>query len=99
MTAQSEDEPYVITMISLVSEDRYLIELVERHRLMPKGRKKKWAARDSYFPGFDADENVPQFLFGRSMIPITIQITAAEFNRLQLRIGQEVTLQVVPVGA
>ena len=93
-----EDEPFVITTISLVGEDRYLVELVEKKRLKTKSRSEKWAARDSFCPGVDDDDNIPPFLLGRSMIPITLQISAAEFNRLQLRIGQEVSLQVVPVG-
>jgi hypothetical protein len=94
-----ENEPYVITSISLVAQDKFLLELVEKSRLAPKGRREKWAERDSFYPGVDADDHVPSFLFGRSLVPITLQISAAEFNRLQLRIGQEVALNVVPIGA
>lgn len=91
-----DSEPYVITSISLATENRYLIEFIEKKRLRPKSRSERWAARDSLW---DEDMHVPPFLFGRSMIPITLTISAAEFNRLQLKIGQEVSLQIVPVEA
>ena len=94
-----DPEPFVITSISLLSEGKFLVELVEKSRLSPKGRREKWAARDSYYPSLDSDESVPTFLMGRSMIPITIQISAAEFARLQLHVGQEVLMCIVPVGA
>lgn len=95
---EMESEVYVITTISLVSEERYLIELIEKHRLVPKGRREKWEQRDAYFSGVDDDDQVPSFLVGRAMIPLTVQVSAAEFTRLGLRIGQEVLLKVVPTG-
>jgi len=94
-----ENDPYVIVSISLAGENRFLLELVEKGRFKPKSRSERWAARDSNFSGLGEDESVPSFLFGRSLIPITLQVTADEFNRLQLRVGQEVALKVVPVGA
>ncbi len=92
-----ENEPYVIVSISLASENRYLVELMEKRRLKPKTRSEKWAARDSFF-GLDDDEHLPPYLFARSMVPIIIAVTATEFNRLQLRVGMEVRLDVVPLG-
>ncbi len=91
-------ETFVILSIALVNEDRFLLELVEKRLILPRKREDRWRERDSIFPGTGTDENVSPYAFGRNMVPIVVPLSLAEFNALQPRVGQEISLRIDPVG-
>lgn len=94
--ARGENDVFVVIAISLMQNNGYLVELVQEKRLQKKSLKERWESHDNYYG--DPDDLPSPFMSKMFLPPLNVPLTADEFARLNLRVGQLVRLAILPVG-
>ncbi len=93
--AEQEAGVFVVVAISLLQDGEYLVELVPEERLRRKPLKERWELHDNFYGDPDA---LPSFLSRKLLPPLSVPLSASEFSKLNLHVGEQVRLAIEPIG-